>query len=42
MGTGGGMQRWKSAEECEKDKLPLKNYALCDSFYTLLHSIIYV
>ena len=45
MGTGGGMQRWKSAEGAaedvaEKDKLPLKNYALCDSFDTLLHSII--
>ena len=31
MGTGGGMQRWMSAEGAaedvaEKDKLPLKNY----------------
>ena len=45
MDTGGGMQRWKSVEGvaedvAEKDKLPLKNYALCDSFDTLLHSII--
>ena len=45
MGTGGGMQRWRSAEGAagdvaEKDKLPLKNYAHCDSFDTLLHSII--
>ena len=44
MGTGGGMQRWKSAEGAaedvaEKDKLPLKNYAHCDSSDTLLHSI---
>ena len=39
MGTGGGMQRWKSAEGAaedvaEKDK-PLKNYAHCDSFDTV-------
>ena len=45
MGTEGGMQRWRSAEGAaadvaEKDKLPLKNYAHCDSFVTLLHSII--
>ena len=40
MGTGGGMQRWKSAEGAaedvaEKDKLPFKNYAHCDSFDTV-------
>ena len=42
MGTGGGMQRWKSAEfegaaedVTEKDKLPLKNYSHCDSFDTV-------
>ena len=45
MGTGGGMQRWRSAEGAaedvaEKDKLPLKNYALCDSFDALINSII--
>ena len=39
MGTGGGMQRWKSAEGAaedvaEKDKLPIV------IFLTLLHSII--
>ena len=46
MGTGGGMQRWKSAEGAAenvggKDKLPLKNYnSLRDSFDTWLHSIV--
>ena len=46
MGTGGGMQRWKSAEGTaedvvEKDKLPLKNYALWDSFDTFTMSFNY-
>ena len=47
MGTGGGMQRWKSAEGAaedvaEKDKLPLKNYAHCDSFDTVTFNYIIV
>ena len=47
MGTGGGMQRWKSAEGAaedvaEKDKLPLKNYAHCDSFDTVTFNYITV
>ena len=42
MGTGGGMQRWKSAEGTaedvvEKDKLPLKNYA-----FVILLSLCYI
>ena len=37
--------RWRSTEGAaedvaKKDKLPLKNYAHCDSFDALLHSII--
>ena len=45
MGTGGGMQRWKSAEGAaedvaEKEKLPLKNYAHCDSLDALLYYIV--
>ena len=41
MGTGGGMQRWRSAEDAaedvaEKDKLPLENYDHCDSSDALL------
>ena len=45
MGTGGGMQRWKSAEGAaedvaEKNKLPLKNYAHCDSFDTVTFNYI--
>ena len=47
MDTGGGMQRWKSAEGvaedvAEKDKLPLKNYAHCDSFDTVTFNYIIV